>query len=301
MPSTYSSPAPRPEILIARALGACFGVRRAVSMVEAAAAGATSPITMLGPLVHNPAAQAALESVGVRSAQRLGSIDEGTVVFSAHGVTPQVRLEAATRALRVLDTTCPFVTKVHSAAKRLVSEGYQLVLVGDKDHSEVRGICGAVDDCVTVIATVDEAEHVPLANKVGVVSQTTQRAADFGAIVGRLSSRVRELKVINTICGATDSLQDAARELARKVDLVIVIGGEQSANTRRLVETCRDEGAEAHRVETADDVQPEWIRAFKRIGITAGASTPDDQIEAVVAKVNGGTLPDGFHIERPAD
>lgn len=296
---TYPPPVKTRRIVLAKAAGFCVGVRRAVEMVMKTRQSRWGKMTMLGPLIHNEQTIERLKAVGVDTAPRLTDIHEGTVVISAHGVAPSVREQAAAQGLEVVDTTCPFVTKVHRAAKQLITEGYQLLLVGDRGHTEVEGVLGAVDGQATVVASLEELNQVELGRKVGVVAQTTQKADTFAAIVSAVAKRVQEVRAINTVCGATDTLQDAARQLAREVDVVIVIGGRKSANTRRLRETCAGEGVPAYQVETAADIREEWLEGAQTIGVTAGASTPDWLIYDIIASLNGGVVPPDLKVRHP--
>jgi 4-hydroxy-3-methylbut-2-enyl diphosphate reductase len=229
----------------------------------------------------------------------LSEITEGTVVLSAHGVAPQVLQQARTQGLAVIDVTCPFVTKVHRVAKQLIEQGYQLLLVGDQGHTEVKGVVGAVNGNVIIVSTPEEVETLALGKKVGIVSQTTQSAENFGTIVGAVAQRVPDVRAVNTICGATDELQDAARRLAREVDIVLVIGGKRSANTRRLRDTCEQQGVPAYHIETREEIEETWLEGKELIGVTAGASTPDWLILEIVAHLNGGELPPDLTLHHP--
>jgi 4-hydroxy-3-methylbut-2-enyl diphosphate reductase len=274
-------------IKLARVAGFCFGVRRAVDIALEARAKDNGNLTLLGPLVHNRGVMNDLDSKGIRAAKSLDQVEPGAVVLSAHGVAPSVRLSARQHGLKVVDATCPFVTKVHRAAKRLLEEGYQVLLLGDPGHTEVRGIAGAVDGNITVVGTVEELKKTKLSKKVGIISQTTQRAEDYTQVVAEVARRVPDVRAINTICGATDDLQAAARELAGEVEVVIVIGGRNSANTARLRQSCEEEGIPAYHIETADEVEEAWLAGKSVIGVTGGASTPDEAINEVIDRLGG--------------
>ena len=292
----------RRTVVLAEAAGFCFGVRRALDMAEAERQNRFGKLTALGPIVHNEQVVRRLETAGIGTADKLAQIPQGTVILSAHGVSPSVPVEARARGLLVVDVTCPFVTKVHRAARRLFEEGCQVILLGDSGHSEVRGTIGAVEalgGAITVVSGPEEARSVPLGKRVGVVSQTTQRAAAFAATVAEICLRAPEVRAINTICGATDSLQEAAIRMARHVEVAIVIGGRNSANTRRLRELCEEQGIPAYQVQAAEEVREAWLEGRSVIGITAGASTPDWIIEEVARRVSGGELPDNWAITHP--
>jgi len=290
------------QIVLAEVAGFCFGVQRAVEMTEAARRDRAGRVTTLGALVHNEQVIARMEAQGIGRAAALEEVRDGTVVLSAHGAAPAVRAQAKAQGLDVMDVTCPFVTKVHRMAKQLHEQGYQVVLVGDAGHTEVKGVVGLIESLggtVTVVATVEAARAVSLGKKVGVVSQTTQRPEQFAAIVAELCRRTADVRAINTICNATADLQAAAARLARQVDVVIVIGGRQSANTRRLRQLCEEAGTPAYQIETASEIVPAWLEGKERIGLTAGASTPDWILEEVARHLNGGALPAGWRLRHP--
>ncbi len=287
------------KVIVAKAAGFCYGVQRAVDMALEARRTSEGKITCLGPIVHNNQVASKLLAEGVEAASDLGSIQEGSVILSAHGVPPSTILQAQKQGLRVLNVTCPFVTRVHRTARQLVDQGYQLLLLGEANHSKVRGIVGAVDGNVTVISGVADLKAIKLSRKVGLVTQTTQKAEDFAAVVGEISKTVFDLRAFNTICNATDELQQAAIEMAQKVDVAIIVGGRQSANTARLRLICEETGIPAYHVETAEEIDESWLVNANTIGVTAGASTPDWLIEAVVKRLNDGELPEDFEIHHP--
>lgn len=287
------------KIVLAKTAGFCFGVQRAVDIVLEARARTSGRLTSLGPIVHNNQVAGKLRAEGVEAAADLGSIQEGAVILSAHGVAPATEEQARQQGLDVVDVTCPFVTRVHRTAQTLVQQGYQLLLLGETDHSEVKGIVGAVHGRVTVVRGPEDIKRLRLSRKVGIVTQTTQKAELFAAVVAEVSKTVFDVRAFNTICNATDELQDAAVELARQVDAVIVVGGRQSANTARLRQICEEEGVPAYHVETAQEIRDEWLEGKETIGVTAGASTPDWLIEDVVRRLNDGKLPKDFKIQHP--
>lgn len=294
------------RIVIAEVAGFCFGVKRAVDMATQARQERSGKMTVLGPIVHNEQVIARLKSQGIDTLPVMETIQEGTVVLSAHGVSPDVVAQAKSQGLSILDVTCPFVTKVHRTAKQLYDQGYQVLLVGDQGHTEVKGIVGAVEELggeVTVVSSVEEVRSLyleaRLSKKVGIVSQTTQRSADFSAIVGEVAKTASDIRAVNTICYATDELQDAAIRLARQVDVALVIGGKKSANTRRLRQLCEEQGIPAYHIETAEEILPDWLDGKDTVGLTAGASTPDWIIEDVARALNNGQLPDDWQLRHP--
>lgn len=274
-----------PVIEVARQAGACYGVERALKMALEASDSASQPVHTLGPLIHNPLVVADLEERGVRPAANPAEAGSGTLVIRAHGVTPQVIADAEARGLAVVDATCPYVKRVHRAAARLAAEGYQVLVVGESGHPEVQGILGHAGEGARVVSDEDDLAGLALYDKVGVVVQTTQTAERLAHVVAALVGRVGELRVINTICEATSERQAAAAELAERSDVMIVIGGRESGNTRRLAQICRERCMNTHHIEDAAELDAAWFDEAERIGITAGASTPAEQIERTVAQI----------------
>lgn len=272
-------------IVVADHAGFCFGVKRALDLVQEAREGTRGPMTTLGELIHNPQVVAALEASGVGRAQRLEEVAEGTVVISSHGAGPELPERAATRGLGVLDATCPVVRKSQALIERLAGEGYQIVILGDRGHREVASLLGHAGADAHVVETPEEAARLPKMPRAGLVVQTTQEEARYREVVGALAGRCRELRAFNTICAATAKRQAAARALAQRADLMIVVGGRNSANTARLRQVCEAAGAQTHHIETADEIQPEWLADKTLIGVTAGASTPQSLIDEVVARL----------------
>ena len=271
-------------IRVAREAGACYGVERALQMVEAAAAEGGEAVHTLGPLIHNPRVVADLAARGVTVVSSPEEAAGDALLLRTHGVTPDEEARARALCSRVLDATCPFVKKVHQAAGRLSAEGYQVVVVGEAGHPEVEATLPHAPGAV-VVGSAEEARALPHARKVGVVVQTTARRALLAEVVGELLSRAEEVRVINTICEATSGHQAAADELAAEADVMVVIGGRISANTTRLAEISAARCPRTHHVEGADELRAEWFDGADVIGITAGASTPASQIEAVRSEI----------------
>lgn len=274
------------SIEVASHAGVCYGVERALKLAAHAAESARGSVTTLGPLIHNPIVVRDLESAGVKGAQTVDEVESGTLVIRAHGVVPQVIDQARAKGLEVLDATCPYVKKVHMAAEKLVREGYQLIVVGESGHPEVEGILGHAGDAAHVVSTPRDLDGVDLARKVGVVVQTTQTPANLAAIVSALALRTMDLRVVNTICSATQERQDSAAELASRADVMIVIGGKNSGNTRRLAEICMACCPRTHHIEDSSEIQRTWFEGVALVGITAGASTPGAHIDAALACIN---------------
>jgi len=275
------------EILLARDMGFCWGVRRAIDIMEKAA-DEKGEIISLGPIVHNPQVVRELEERGVRTAGDLSDGDSLPVAITAHGVGPDVLEDARSRGNEVIDTTCPIVTRSQRWAKKMAEAGFTVVIFGDPNHREVRGVLAWAG--ANAIA-IQDGDPLPadLPSRLAVISQTTQSPERFAEFVSRLMQghvgKISELRVINTLCDVTSSQQAAARELAQEVDLVLVVGGRSSANTRHLLDVCKEEGSVAYHVEGPDDLRAEWLEGCERVGVTAGASTPDSAVEAVVRRV----------------
>lgn len=276
----------KPTIAIARHAGVCYGVERALSLALEASEQAEGPVCTLGPLIHNPLVVKDLDERGVTAVENVEDAAGGTLIIRAHGVTPQVIEEAQCRGLSVIDATCPYVKKVHLAAERLVSEGYQLIVVGESGHPEVEGIMGHAGENAHVVSGVRDLAELELAKKVGLVVQTTQTAQTLAEIVAELVPRVTELRVMNTICRATQERQESAAELAARADVMIVIGGKNSGNTRRLAQICAGACAKMHHIEDAAEIKKDWLEGAARIGVTAGASTPANHIERAVERIH---------------
>jgi len=274
------------EILLAKEMGFCWGVRRAIGMMEKAASEHGRVIS-LGPIVHNPQVVAALAEKGVQVTSSIDGVSGVPLAITAHGVGPKVLEEAKAKGLEIIDTTCPIVTRSQRWAKKMAADGFTVIVYGDADHPEVEGILSWADG--KGIALADEDIHsLPreLLSRVAVIPQTTQSTARFAAFVGRVLRerlvQLSELRVVNTLCNVTASQQAAARELAQEVGLMVVVGGHNSANCRHLAEVCREEGVETHHIETAAELEEGWLLGRERVGITAGASTPDWAVEEVI-------------------
>lgn len=272
-------------VRVAAYAGACYGVERALEKAFAAARDAQAPVHTLGPLIHNPLVVSDLEASGVDVVESVDDVSDGTVIVRTHGVVPQVIDAARAKGLNVIDATCPYVKKVHHAARRLVDDGCQLIVVGEAGHPEVEGILGAAGEGAVVVQTPADLTQIDLAQKVGVVVQTTQTASALSDVVAAIAPRVSELHVVNTICEATSERQRAAAELADTCDCMVVVGGKNSANTRRLAQICAERCDNTHHIEDADELEDAWFAISQNIGVTAGASTPSSHIHRTCERI----------------
>ncbi len=279
----------RVKVEKAQEMGFCFGVRQALKIVEEAASQ-YGRIQTLGAIVHNPQVVAMLAARGVMVAENLQELKGKFVAIPSHGVGEQVLEEIKSRGLQVVDATCPFVRKAQRTAKELAKAGFLVVVFGDASHPEVRGVLGWMKGMgIAALGEPDVLNLNPRPARLGILSQTTQSPSQFARFVSRvadsLTPELKELRVVNTICDATKKRQEAALELARRVAMMIVVGGKNSANSRRLAEICTAAGVETHHIETAEELQESWLKGQHHIGITAGASTPDEAIEEVIQKL----------------
>lgn len=283
------------EILKAKELGFCAGVRRAIVALEKAAE-ARQPVASLGAVVHNRCVTDKLAAKGITVVGSLDDVAARTVAISSHGVGPKVVEDIKARGLTAIDTTCPRVRYAQRVASQLSDAGFYVVVFGDANHPEVKGVLGWAGDKGIACQSSADLPADRLSGRVGILSQTTQTHPAFSsfasAVIERSLRKLKEVRVVNTICEATSRRQTFAADLAKRADLVIVIGGRSSSNTRRLAEVCRASGVDTYLVESASEVQPEWLRGRKVIGVTGGTSTPDDAIEEVVSRLrllSGGT------------
>ncbi|MSM41213.1 MAG: 4-hydroxy-3-methylbut-2-enyl diphosphate reductase [Geobacter sp.] len=273
------------EIIQAKQAGFCFGVKRATQMAFEAADKGGQTFT-LGPIIHSPQVVQKLEEMGVRVLKKLSELDTGTIIIRSHGVTSEELEEAVCKELEIVDATCPFVKKAQEHVQSLSSAGYDVVVVGDADHPEVQGIVSYAKGKVYVVGSGEEAARLPRMGKIGVVAQTTQSFENLEDVVRECLKRAVEIRVFHTICDATAVRQEAAKELAKQVDCMIVIGGFNSANTKRLAEVCTELQPRTYHIETAQQLDPEWFVAVERVGVTAGASTPKWLIDEVMERIN---------------
>jgi 4-hydroxy-3-methylbut-2-enyl diphosphate reductase len=272
------------KIIVGKQAGFCFGVERALKIALESREKQKGPVYILGSLIHNPRVVSDLEKRGIKTIHDLNSAERGGVLLiRSHGAGPQIFKEAEKLGLKVIDATCPFVKQEQNLAKELLRDGYQVVVVGDPEHPEVQAVVESVSGCALVInpLNIELLNKEDFRPKVGVVCQTTQKQENLNRVVGVVLPLIKELKLYNTICNATVQRQSEAYELAEKSDILLVVGGKNSANTRKLAEIGTSMIPTYH-IESIEEINPHWFRGKEIIGVTAGASTPQVQISEVV-------------------
>jgi small subunit ribosomal protein S1 len=273
------------EIILVPEGGFCFGVRRAMKMAEEMLARHGSGVT-LGPLIHNREAVAGLAERGLRVVESADETRPGEVVMlRTHGTGPDTVGKLQERGVTLVDATCPFVARAQREAAQYHSEGYQVLVLGEADHPEARGIAEHTGGAATIVESPADLAGLKLRKQVAVVCQTTQRLDNLQALAHKLLPVVSELRVANTICDATSKRQEASLQVARQVDVMIVVGGQHSANTTRLAQICAETGTPTHHIETAAVLQAEWLAGVAEVGVTAGASTPEWLVAEVVDRL----------------
>lgn len=271
------------QIMIAGKAGFCFGVKRAIDITFDLAKEAQEGIFTYGPLIHNPQVVDELRRKGIDTINKLASKNIKTLIIRTHGVSPDVYSTTEEMGYKVIDATCPFVKKAQNFTKILRDEGYQVLIIGDRKHPEVQGLIGFAGDDVII---VNDTDHLPrVKKKVGIIVQTTQSFDTFQKIVLHVIDKAREVKIYNTICDSTVQRVRETKELAMKVDLMIIVGGKNSANTNQLVKLSREVCDKVYHLETAGEIVKKWFHGVKKVGISGGASTPQWIIDDVVNKI----------------
>lgn len=276
------------KVVKAKHAGACYGVQRALDMANSAAFDGR-PVVTLGPLIHNPQVVSELAARGVGVVDDASQVTQGAVIVRSHGVAPEVKEGIEARGLELIDATCPHVARAQKAAAQLAAEGRCVVVVGEAGHPEVEGLTAYARRAGAQVRVVACAAELPqsVGDPVGVVVQTTQMRERLDEVVGELTRRGMDPKVRDTICFATLQRQEAAAELASQVDAIVVIGGRNSSNTTRLADICRASCERTYHVEGAGELDPTWFQGCDAVGVTAGASTPESQIDDVMAFLEG--------------
>lgn len=277
------------KVTLAKSAGFCFGVKRAVEMVYKEAETGKKVYT-LGPIIHNEQVVQDLEQKGVRvidTPEELSEAEDATVIIRSHGISADVYHQLEDKKVRIVDATCPFVSKIHRIVEKKYQEGSCIVIVGNANHPEVEGINGWCNGVATVIGSVSEAENYSQepARKLCVVAQTTFNYKKFKDIVDIFSKKSYDIDVMNTICNATEERQTEAAAIAGDSDAMIVIGGKHSSNTQKLYEICKNVCPDTHFIQTLDDLDLKQFQSFRSVGITAGASTPNTIIKEVQSYV----------------
>ncbi len=276
------------EIRLAETAGFCWGVKRAMDMtLETAAKANGAAVHTHGPLIHNPQVIEMLEEKNVYALDDATTLDSGTVIIRTHGITPDIRRQLKGRGLDISDATCPLVARVQGIIKKHANQGYHTIIIGDQGHAEVIGLTGYTQGRGHVVGKLEEIDELPPMDKVCIVAQTTCEVARYENVADALKARYPDAVIADTICDATRERQEEALELAKDVDLMIVVGGRNSANTARLAQLSRDRGAKTILIESDEDIDPNEIIDHGRIGLTAGASTPTWMIQRVLARVKG--------------
>ena len=275
------------EVKLAVSAGFCFGVERAVKMAVSALNEFGGPVYTLGPIIHNPQEVLRLQDMGIRMARTLEEIPEGTVVIRSHGAPKGVIEQAEEMGLKVVDATCPLVQRLKERVRELADQGYQVIIVGESDHPEVMAVLSYAPDSCLVVRGLEGVEPGNLNKKVGLVAQTTQSLENLQAVASLCIYHCREVRTYNTICHATHKRGAEALELARQVDVMIVVGGKNSANTTRLAQAVSQGGTTTYHIESAAELIDLEIPPGAPIGVTAGASTPGWVIDEVLSALKG--------------
>ena len=275
------------DLILAKPRGFCAGVDRAITIVEKALESYGPPIYIRHEIVHNPHVVKRLQKCGAIFVEDLEEVPKGAwIIFSAHGVSPTVRKKAVELGLKTLDATCPLVTKVHLEAQRFAKSGYTIILIGHRDHVEVQGTVGEAPHNIIVVSSIEDVEMLAISpnQKVAYLTQTTLSMDDTAEIIAALKWKFPAIQgpPKEDICYATQNRQNAVKVMADEVDLVLVLGAPNSSNTLRLVEVARANGIPAKRIESVNEIQLEWLNGIKRIGITAGASAPEEIVQETI-------------------
>lgn len=273
------------EIILAKAAGFCFGVKRAVEAVNTNIK--KNNLKTFGPIIHNEQVVKEFEVQGVQIAHHLDDTHQSTVIIRSHGVSPQDQAVIQQKAYEVIDATCPYVKRIHKLVKKYFDLGYTIILFGNSNHPEMVGVNGWCENQAVFVKSVDEAQSLSTFNKVFLASQTTMSSKVFKEIIEIIKEKtIEDFQVVNTICSATEERQDAARELAKQVDKVIVVGGYSSSNTQKLVSICKEYCDYVIHIETAEEIPLKDFKITDKVGITAGASTPDWIINEVINRLH---------------
>jgi 4-hydroxy-3-methylbut-2-enyl diphosphate reductase len=274
------------EIILSEKMGFCFGVKKSLELANKAFKKNKKKVYMLNPIIHNPQVIEYFREKGAKIVNSLDKIPDGsTLITRAHGIPPSVIHEAIKKKLFIVDTTCPYVKKVQKIASYLNKNNYFIIIFGDRLHPEILSVLGTINNNALVINRFDEIKDLIWQKKIGLISQTTKNINDFKKLSSALLDKTGELRIFNTICKATTERQISLLKLTKKVDIMIVIGGNESANTSRLAEISQSRGVKTYHIETKKQLKYEWFNPKDRVGITSGASTPDWVTKEVIKKI----------------
>lgn len=284
------------KIFFAKELGFCWGVERAINLAAEAKNKYSGEVTILKEIVHNRQVVDFFKKRGVGQEDTLDKIDQGTLVISAHGLSPKLKDQARQKGLSIVDTTCPLVENVHNFTRELLADGYHVILYGEPGHDEVHGVMGIDEEKIHLLAEYEDIDSLPrYEDKVALITQTTRGVRAFERVCVRMKEIYPDLKIVNTICDATDKRQHAIHELAPQVDLVIVIGSQSSGNSQRLRDIAEEICGRAYLVDHPTQIEWAWFDGVERVGITAGASTPAFAVEAMLKAIHAGVGIDVEH------
>lgn len=273
------------KIYLAQNAGFCFGVERALKIAYETAKNSKIPIYTLGPLIHNPQVVEQLRTKGIIPLETLNNIKKGILIIRSHGIPPSIVEHAKERGFTIVDATCPFVKQAQEKAKMLKAKGYQVVILGEREHPEVEGILGFAGKDAACINNHTDIKDISLSNKIGVVAQTTQSMEMLSQVVSELIKITLEVRVFNTICTSTQQRQEAALKLAKEVGCMIIVGGKNSANTKRLTALVKEKEIPTYHIETEKELKKNWFSDVCKVGVTGGASTPDWMIQRVIDEI----------------
>ena len=274
------------KIILSKRMGFCFGVKKSVNLAKNALKTRKNNLYMLGSIINNPQVIEYFIKKGVKITDNLDEVpEESTVITRAHGISPTMLKKAYQKKILVVDTTCPYVRKVQKIARYLYEKDYFLVVYGDKKHPEVLSLLDTIQNNALVINSIPDAEKITIKKKIGFISQTTKNIYDFFKLSSALLNRAEELRIFNTICKSTTERQKSVLELAKEVDVMLVIGGKESANTTRLAEIGKNQGVKTYHIETKNQLKYKWFYPEGKVGIASGASTPDWITNEIIDKL----------------
>ncbi len=281
------------KIIIARSYGFCMGVKRAIKIADETAVETKGRVTILNEIVHNESVVEDFRQKGVDQKFTVGDVDGGTLIISAHGVAPAVMREAEDRGLKVVDATWPLVMNIYKKIQKVIPQGYYIIHFGDRDHDETKGVVGHAPDRITVLSSVEELDRYPdwKDRKLGLTVQTTIRIEDFEEFRAAAEVKWSHIETFDTVCMATTKRQSAVRDMAPEVDVILVVGSKTSANSKRLARISQSLCGRGELIGSAADIKEEWFNnpddVLERVGVTAGASTPEFLVQAVIDRLQG--------------